>query len=105
MAAADLTDVLSLYPILSTLSRYISALDLYHLALTSKDYRTYIQPGSTAFSVLCRESLCDGSGMTTRQEYMEPFYHSPNIRKMTPTRPRVQYDDQIEVNVWASRCG
>lgn len=104
MANPDLTSILCLYPVLATLSRYLSALDLYHTAQANKTCLTYIQLGSDTFSLLCRENVCDGRGLLARQEYREPFYHSRNIRKETPRYPGVFDDDQIEVNVWAVKC-
>ena len=104
MTAPDLTSILSIYPVLSTLSRFISTLDLFNVSLTSKICQTYIQPGSDIFKVLCRESLCDGRGLAARQNFCKPFYGPCNERDKTPPRPMIHDDDQIEVNVWAQRC-
>ncbi|GKT61718.1 hypothetical protein ColTof4_02651 [Colletotrichum tofieldiae] len=109
MAACDMSDatpptkvsianLTSSYEILKCLAAYVSSLDLYHLALTNRTQYHRILDSPTLFSILRRESLCDGRGLGKRQSFEPPYSSHPN--RWDPGAA----DEEIEVCLYNISC-
>ncbi|KAI2618535.1 hypothetical protein GGS26DRAFT_380098 [Hypomontagnella submonticulosa] len=92
--APVLLDLITQYPILTTLASYLSTLDLFHLALTSRTHHAPILSSPSVFAVLRRDSLCDGRGLRRRQQTWNYRY---------PGR-KIHHDEEIEVRLFATKC-
>lgn len=90
------------YPVLRCLSSWLSTLDLFHLALISRDSYKHILASRSVFNHLKRTALCDGHGLRQRQNFEGPY------RPATGTRlgrePRLWADEPIEVRLWNTKC-
>ena len=94
-----ITDLISQRPILKELARFISTLDLHHLALTCQTHRSYIQRSPTAFEVLRRDCLCDGLGLTRRQ-----IISIPKGAYTWGSERVIWQDEPIEVRLYNTKC-
>ncbi|KAI2777150.1 hypothetical protein F4815DRAFT_482144 [Daldinia loculata] len=96
-----LLDLIGQYPVLTTISKYLSTLDLFHLGLTCRRSHAYILSSAKVFEVLRRNCLCDGRGLLRRQNVWNYSRYSyiwgPNGRK-------IHQDEEIEVKLFATRC-
>ena len=100
---ATFTTLTAQYPILSTLSSYLSTVDLFNLVLGNRTLHSYILASRTTFNALCRDSLCDGRGLTKRQDFAGLYrlgylIHSLNFRK------KIFQDEPIEARLYATKC-
>lgn len=95
MAGSWLLELIGSYPILSSLARQISTIDLFHLALTCKTAHSYILQSPKIFKVLTRQSLCDGRGLYQRQNFLGLYDHREY---------RYSGDRPVEVRLWALKC-
>ncbi|KAI1070296.1 hypothetical protein LB507_010309 [Fusarium sp. FIESC RH6] len=100
----NLIDLIASYSILTSLSPWLSTLDLHNLSLTSRSAYAYIH-FPKIFSYLTRQSLCDGHGLLTRQAYAGP-YCSPSklpgskLPGALTYSPHLQGDEEIEVHLY-----
>ena len=62
---ASLLDLIGQYPVLATLSSYLSTIDLLHLGLAARRAHALILGSPEVFEVLKRQCLCDGRGLPT----------------------------------------
>lgn len=92
-----LPELLEQYPILTSLSSFISTLDLYHLASTNKALHSYIQSPLRVFDILKRNCLCDGHGLTARQSCSGPWYQATHEQGQ-------KRNDLVEVQLWNTVC-
>ena len=91
--------LVSCYPILTSLSSHISALDLYHLSLTCSYIYSSIHCNEATFLLLGRRCICIGDNLPDR-----PLRHRPNLAKELATRATCDpYDaspcDKCGINV------
>ncbi|KJX92089.1 hypothetical protein TI39_contig5925g00003 [Zymoseptoria brevis] len=110
---SSLPDLLSQYPILTSLSEFVSTLDLHHLALTSQACRAPIEQ---SFETLKRNCLCDGRGLAQRKTFSGPSTESRIHRPLSSLtyRKLPPYFDTcvayhwphapIEVRLWNTVC-
>ena len=98
-----LTDLLTHYPILTSLSSYISTLDLYHLASANRACRSHIQPSQARFDVLKRSALCDGRGLAMRHSFSGPYRLPESSMRWGVGRENTR-DTPIEVRLWNKTC-
>lgn len=101
----SLARLISQYPVIQSLSSYLSTLDLYHLALTCKEFHSYILPSKTTFDVLRRNCLCDGHGLAERQACRGLYNPSSVNYSWNNKRHLVWYDEPIEVRLYNVKCG
>ncbi|CZT25107.1 uncharacterized protein RCC_10836 [Ramularia collo-cygni] len=95
-----LSDLLSQYPILTSLSSFISTLDLHHLATASQACRLPIERN---FDTLKRNCLCDGRGLALRHNFSGPYSIIPGAYTWGNTR-KLWQDEPIEVRLWKTVC-
>lgn len=95
-----LPDLLSQYPILTTLSSHISTLDLHHLALASRACHSAVRRN---FDSLKRTCLCDGHGLAQRHAFSGPYAIRPGAYTWGKTR-KIWKDEPIEVCLWNTTC-
>ncbi|KAM5349364.1 hypothetical protein ACJ41O_005869 [Fusarium nematophilum] len=103
MTTTTLDDLLSSYSILSSLASWLSTLDLYHLALTSRSSFSYILESRNVFQVLRRQCLCDGRGLAKRQVFRSPYRTEHDAGKWT-INPSFTADEEIEVRLYNVKC-
>ncbi|RFN54401.1 hypothetical protein FIE12Z_1528 [Fusarium flagelliforme] len=104
----DLIDLISSYSILTSLSPWLSTIDLHNLGLTSRSAYAYIH-SPKIFSYLTRRSLCDGHGLLQRQAYAGPYC---SLSKLPGSKlpgaltysPHGQGDEEIEVQLYNVKC-
>ncbi|RSL63233.1 hypothetical protein CEP54_005328 [Fusarium duplospermum] len=99
-APPNLTNLISSYSILTTLSSWISALDLYHLALTNRRHHSFILSSPQIFKVLTRQSLCDGRGLADRQEFRGLY----KIYDFDKGSGIIRRDEPVEVRLYNLKC-
>ncbi|KAI2468754.1 hypothetical protein F4781DRAFT_249452 [Annulohypoxylon bovei var. microspora] len=95
-----LLDLVGQYPVLESLSSYLSTLDLFHLGLTCRDYHAHILSSTKVFEALRRRSLCDGRELRRRQD----VWSYPRVNYMWGTGRKIHRDEEIEVKLFATRC-
>ncbi|RSL74006.1 hypothetical protein CEP53_000566 [Fusarium sp. AF-6] len=100
IAPPNLTNLISSYSILTTLSSWISTIDLYHLALTSRTHHSFILASPQIFQVLTRQSLCDGRGLADRQEFRGLY----KIYDFDKGSKIIQRDEPVEVRLYNLKC-
>ncbi|KAI8229734.1 hypothetical protein K4K55_006932 [Colletotrichum sp. SAR 10_96] len=99
----SLANLISSYPILSSLTQYVSTLDLYHVALTSRSNHASILGSPVIFDRLKRSCLCDGRGLARRQNFTGP--HRIHYWKLKlKHEPRIDFDEPIEVRLFNLKC-
>jgi hypothetical protein len=101
-----LTDLLSSYPILLTLSSFISTLDLYHLALTSKAHHNLILESPQRFQKLRRRCLCTGHGLADRQNFRGHYALDGHggWRYQGYKNRQINRDEPIEIQLFNLKC-
>jgi hypothetical protein len=99
-----LAHLLTQYPILSTLSTHLSAIDLFNLALTSTTHYDQILSSPTVFRTLTRQALCPGTGLLARQNLAGPYTIHQRSYIWGPTGRRAHYDEEIEVRLYNTKC-
>ncbi|UPK95208.1 hypothetical protein LCI18_006143 [Fusarium solani-melongenae] len=99
-AGPNLTNLISSYSILTTLSSWISTLDLYHLTLTNRSHHSFILASPQIFKVLARQSLCDGRGLTGRQEFRGLY----KIYDFDKGCGLIRRDEPVEVRLYNLKC-
>ncbi|KAI0126744.1 hypothetical protein BJ170DRAFT_629803 [Xylariales sp. AK1849] len=100
-----LTALLSCYPILSTLSSYISSLDLLQLTLVNRSCFSCILDAPLTFDTLRRRCLCDGHGIIGRRRDHDKTYY-PSARRFRQNRVQSNgcVDEQIEIRLYVLKC-
>ncbi|KAI9172680.1 hypothetical protein HJFPF1_02190 [Paramyrothecium foliicola] len=95
--ALEIYDLLQQYPLLTTLTEYLSTTDLINLGLTSRAHHALILKSAEVFNTLKRSCLCDGSGLRHRIERVErdhwKYWGS-----------RINGDEEIEVRLFSRKC-
>ena len=100
MASLDL--LISRYPILQSLTCFLSTRDLFHLSLICKSsYRAILASGTT-FNILRRKCLCDGRGLSERQSFTG-LYHLAGWYTWGNKR-HIWEDEPIEVRLFNTKC-
>lgn len=99
-ATPNITNLISSYSILTTLSSWISTLDLYHLALTNRTHHSFILGSPQIFKVLTRQSLCDGRGLADRKEFRGLY----KIYDFDKGCGLIRRDEPIEVRLYNLNC-
>ncbi|KAJ4258068.1 hypothetical protein NW762_008208 [Fusarium torreyae] len=102
-ASPGLEDLISSYSILSTLTPWLSTLDLYHLARTNRSFYSFVYSSPKIFSSLSRHCLCDGRGLATRQNFGSP-YHKNRMSGRWDINPHFTGDEEIEVRLYNTKC-
>jgi hypothetical protein len=100
---ANLCDIISQYPVLGELSSFLSALDLFHLALTNKINHNYILSSKRIFDVLKRDAICDGTGLSKRQDQVG-LYNIGIHHYAWGSERRIWRDEPIEVRLYRIKC-
>ena len=100
---ASLTTLISQHPILCALSSFLSTLDLFNLALTDSTHYLHILSSQAIFNALCRHSLCDGRGLTKRQEFTG-LYSLERRGYNWGGRRKIWQDEPIEVRLYGTKC-
>ncbi|KAF9873035.1 hypothetical protein CkaCkLH20_09545 [Colletotrichum karsti] len=99
----NLSNLISSYPILSTLAEYVSTLDLFHLALTNHSNHASILGSNPIFDRLKLSCLCDSRGLSTRQTFTGPYrirYRRQKLRQ----EPAITHDEPVEVRLYNLKC-
>ncbi|EGP85123.1 uncharacterized protein MYCGRDRAFT_95372 [Zymoseptoria tritici IPO323] len=99
-----LADLLSQYPIITSLSAFVSTSDLHHLALTSHACRA---PIARSFERLMRDCLCDGRGLKMRQNFEGPYWcrdHDWGGALRRSIGSGASFDEPVEVRIWNTVC-
>ena len=97
------TTIIVRHPILRELSSFLSTLDLFHLALTSRTHHSYILASLCTFDALRRNCLCDGSGLTQRQDFAG-LYSLQRRGYVWGHQRKIWQDEPIEVRLYATKC-
>ena len=103
---SHLVSLFSQYEMLHITARYLSTIDLFHIALACSDLYTLIRKPDEKFRRLTQLTLCDGSGLQARQNF-EGIYSGVPRYKVDPLYdhgPRRHGEEEIEVRVWTLRC-
>ena len=100
---SSLHSVLSQYEILINTARYLSALDLLHLALANSYFYAIILQSTLVFDRLKVTALCDGTGLIARQNFQALYAVSPEQWNWGRTK-KARYDEELEVGVWNLKC-
>ena len=100
---ANLQDLISQYPILTNLASQLSALDLYHLAATSRANHASIRSSHQVFETLKRTCLCDGHGLRDRHNFAGLYALDPR-RHVCGAGRRLYQDEPIEVRLFNIEC-
>ena len=103
--------IISSYPALYLLSRHLSTLDLFHLALTCQGAASFILAKKTFARLKC-QSLCDGHGLLARQTFLRDYNGLKGCEELNwrydypPGRGKYPDDakEEVEVHVWAKVC-
>jgi hypothetical protein len=98
-----LAQLISEYPILLSLSPFVSALDLLNIALTCKANYLYIASSKRIFNVLRRQSLCDGHGLAERQAFAG-LYSLEHRHYNWGGERHIWQDEAIEVYLYNLKC-
>lgn len=106
-----LTELFSQYELLEITAEYISAVDLFHTALTCRDLYQLIRSSDSTFTRLRDTTLCDGSGLRARQEFKGRYNGlryggSANWRRPKSIQKllRCRAYEENEVRVWSVKC-
>ncbi|KAF2426248.1 hypothetical protein EJ08DRAFT_593740, partial [Tothia fuscella] len=89
--------------ILCSLSSFVSALDLFNIALTCKANYMFILSSQRIFHVLRRQTLCDGDGLAERQAFTGPYSLGSKVSKWRG-KPHIWSDEPIEVHLYNLEC-
>ena len=100
---ASFTTLISQHPILCSISSFLSTLDLFNLALTDSIHYLHILSSRATFDALCRHCLCDGSGLTKRQEFIGLYSLEDRFYKRGSSR-KIWQDEPIEVRLYGTKC-
>ncbi|KAH7418522.1 hypothetical protein BKA64DRAFT_590562 [Cadophora sp. MPI-SDFR-AT-0126] len=99
---SNILSMLSQYELLERVAHYLTPRDLFHLASTNVQLYTLILKSEPIFARLKRVTLCDGHGLTMRQDFRGPLYElytGPYLERIGPP-----YDEELEVRVWNLKC-
>jgi len=95
--------LLAQYELLERTAHHLSTLDLFHLALTCTDLYKLIRESDAIFERLKREALCDGHGLSARQNfsglYAPDYYYHEDGHLW-----KCLYDEELEIRVWNRKC-
>lgn len=100
---SNLLSILSQYNILIDTAQYLSALDLFHLALANSNFYAIILQSAAVFDRLKLTTLCDGTGLIARQNFQGLYAVSPEQWNWGRTK-KAHYDEELEVRVWNLKC-
>ena len=101
---SSLFSLLSQYNILTKTAEYLSTLDLLHLGLANSSFHAVILHSTPIFNRLKLTALCDGTGLTARQNFQGIYYAlRPQDFVMGKGR-KAHYDEELEVRVWNIKC-
>ncbi|CZR69082.1 uncharacterized protein PAC_18983 [Phialocephala subalpina] len=101
---SNLLSLLSQYTLLTGTAKYLSTLDIFHLALANSECYGIILQSAPVFNRLKLTALCDGTGLTARQEFRGPYALGPKDFTWGRTGRRPHYDEELEVRVWNLKC-
>jgi hypothetical protein len=94
-----LARLISEYPILQSLSPFVSTLDLFHIALACKANYTFILSFKRLFNYLRRQSLWDGRGLAERQAFTS-LYSLEHRHYNFGYKPYIFLDKPIGVHLY-----
>ena len=94
----------SQYELLTQTSRYLSTLDLLHLASTNSQLQALIRKSKKIWDHLKCEALCDGYGLKARQDFTRNYALSEPRDFIFGDGRKAHYDEEIEVRVWNLKC-
>ena len=100
---ATLTTLVVRHPILAALSSFLSTTDFLNLALTDRIHYSYILASRATFDALRRDSLCNGSGLAKRQEFVGLYDIRRRFYALGGKR-KIWQDEPIEVQLYATKC-
>lgn len=100
----SLQSVTTQYPVLTTLSSWLSTLDLYHLSLASKHFNAHILASKSIFDHLKRTALCDGRGLQQRQNFQGPYRLDSAFAYTWGNSRKIWADEPVEVRLWNIEC-
>ncbi|EXJ73393.1 uncharacterized protein A1O5_03153 [Cladophialophora psammophila CBS 110553] len=100
---APLTALIARYPVLQNLSSFLSTIDLFNLARTNRTHYSYILLSRTTFDALCRDCLCDGSGLAKRQDFFG-LYSLEHRNYCWGNKRRIWQDEPIEIQLYGTKC-
>jgi hypothetical protein len=101
---SNLLFLLSQYDILTGTANHLSTLDLFHLALANSGFYAIILQSAPVFNRLKRTALCDGTGLTARQNFQGLYSLRPEDFAWGRGGRKAQYDEELEVRVWNLKC-
>lgn len=100
---ATLTALIAQYPVLQTLSSFLSTVDLFNLALTNRTHYSHILHSRINFDILRRDCLCDGSGLAKRQDFVG-LYSLRHRSYIWGRQRKIWQDEPIEVQLYGTKC-
>jgi len=101
---SNLLSLLSQYDILTDTAKYLSTLDLFHLALANSRFYAIILQSAPVFNRLKLTALCDGTGLTARQNFQGLYALRPEDFDWGGGSRKAHYDEELEVRVWNLKC-
>ncbi|KAJ8067396.1 hypothetical protein OCU04_004747 [Sclerotinia nivalis] len=101
---SNLLLLLSQNIILTETARYLSILDLFHLALTNSNFHGIVLHSSAVFKRLKSIASCDGRGLIARQNFKGLYALRPEDSDWGNGGKKPLYDEELEVRVWNLKC-
>ena len=101
---AKITSLFSQYELLTETSKYLSTLDLLHLASTNSELHALIRKNEQVWDYLKREALCDGYGLKARQDFTQIYALAEPDDFIFGDGRKAHYDEEVEVRVWNLKC-
>lgn len=95
--------LLDQYELLELTAKYISTLDLFHLALSNSSLYNMILKSKPIFDRLKSFAVCDGHGLKSRQEFSGIYELHPQHFLWGNGR-KAHFDEELEVRVWNLKC-
>ena len=99
-----ITSLFSQYELLTETSKYLSTLDLLHLASTNSELYALIRKSEHVWDHLKRKALCDGNGLKARQEFSRIYALAEPDDFIFGDGREARYDEEVEVRVWNLKC-
>lgn len=101
---AKIISLFSQYELLTQTSKYLSTLDLLHLASTNSELQALIRQNEQVWDCLKREALCDGYGLKARQDFTRIYALADPRDFIFGDGRKAHYDEEVEVRVWQLKC-
>ena len=101
---SQLLAAISRYPILETVTAYLSSPDLLHLGLACHAFYDLIFASSKILLGLRRNTLCSGYGLHVRQQLASPYASFNTCLNLDRPDKFVWDEEEIEVRLYNTKC-